>query len=194
MSKAIFGVCAALCVCATGCSADNLSRREAEQTFDAVTEVANVVIVQAREAVEDDKQGNFSVEANGVNFELEGSLEDESGFSGSVLVTGAASQSGDDFDYDVTASFDALEADTGVVLDGDLALTFFARDVGGIDLSFAVGSSLDGELQVSGSASGIAEIRYDLEFALDGLDVSLTAEGEISGHDVSGWDDLTISL
>ena len=46
---------------------------------------------------------------------------------------------------------------------------------------------LDGDLVVSGEHEGAAELDYDLSLAVSPLDVSFTASGDISGHDVSGW-------
>lgn len=185
--------CGVMLLSSTGCSAGNISKREAEQTFDAVTTVASVVIQQTRQGVEDGS-GGLSIDTNGANFEIEGELDNEGGFAGTVGISGTANQQGNDFTYDIVVTLEDAQDDAGTVVNGDLTLSFFAEDVGDIDLDLAVGSSLDGTLEVSGAAEGTATIEYDLEFRIQGLDVSLTAEGDINGHDVSGWDDLTITL
>jgi hypothetical protein len=178
----------------SGCSADRLTEREAHQTFDAVTEVANEVVTVARDAVERDRNVGLEIESDGSDFSIRGSLDGNGGWSGDLTVTGDGASDGNNFTYDLVLSFADVEDSEGTTLNGDLAVSFFAEDVGDIDLNAAVGTSLDGALDVTGAAEGQAAIEYDLELRFQGLDISFTAEGEISGHDVSGWDDVTIVL
>jgi hypothetical protein len=111
-----------------------------------------------------------------------------------VSIAGDGASDGNDYTYDLVLSFADVEDSEGTILNGDLSVSFFAEDVGDIDLNAAVGTSLDGSLDVTGAAEGGADIQYLLELRFQGLDISFTAEGDISGHDVSGWDDVTIVL
>jgi hypothetical protein len=178
----------------SGCSAERLTEREAHQAFDAVTEVANEVVSASRDGVERSRNVGLEIESQGSDFSIRGSLDGGGGWSGELTVTGDGASDGNDFSYDLVLSFADVEDSEGTILNGDLALSFFAEDVGDLDLNAAVGTRLDGALDVTGAAEGHAAVEYDLELRFQGLNISFVAEGEISGHDVSGCDDVTIAL
>lgn len=179
------------CGFAAGCSSlENLSEREADQTFDTLTQVTSEVIGVTRDAVERGARG-ISVRSDGPNFVLEGDLSRGTTWDGDVLITGTAKQRRNNYDYELLVSFDQVSNEE-TTIDGELAVVFFADDVD-LDLVFAVGVDLDGELEVTGKATGHAEIEYDLDFAMNGFDIDIEAKGTISEHDVSGFPkDLTI--
>jgi hypothetical protein len=183
------------CVGLVGCgSADKLSAREADRTFDAITQVAADVIGVTRDAVEHGARG-LKVQSDGPNFDISGDLGKGTDWDGIVDISGTATRHKNDYDYELAVVFDQVtDEEQETTIDGEVSLVFYADDVD-IDLVFAVGVAVDGDLDVIGKAEGHAEIRYDLEFSMNGFDIDLTAEGEISGHDVSGFPkDLTITL
>lgn len=186
-----FYVQGALLFLASGCSnPERLSQREAHQTFDTVSMSASDVVLASRDAVERGRNSGLDVDKKGPNFEIEGSLPGET-VQGDISVSGTARGNGNDFEYELALEFDGVEYE-GTAVTGEITLLFYAEDVGDLDLKAAVGTSIDGHLDVTGKASGVADIQYDLELRIQGLNIELTAEGDISGHDVSGWDDLTI--
>lgn len=181
------------CVFFAGCgSAENLSAREADQTFDTITQVASDIIGVTRDAVEHGGRG-LKVDSDGPNFSITGDLSEGTDWDGNIDISGTASQKRNNYDYELVVALDQV-SDEDTTVDGEVSLVFFADDVD-IDFVFAVGVSIDGDLDVTGKAEGNADIEYDLEFSMNGFDVDLSASGTISGHDVSGFpEDLTITL
>ena len=112
------------------------------------------VILASRDAVERDRNTGLDVGKKGPNFEIEGSL-DNGTVKGDIAVRGTAQSDGNDFSYELEVSFDAVEFE-GTAVTGDLTLIFYAEDVGDFDLNAAVGTSIDGDPDVTGKASGAA--------------------------------------
>lgn len=180
------------CVLFTGCgSATHLSANEADQTFDAVAQVASELIGVTRDSVERGAEG-ISVRSDGVNFVIEGDLSEGTTWDGNILLAGTAYQSGNNYSYELVVDLDQVISEDETTIDGELSVVFFADDVD-LDFVFGAGVEIDGDLDVTGKAEGEAQIDYTLEFAMNGFDIDLSASGTISGHDVSGFpDDLTI--
>jgi hypothetical protein len=152
------------------------------------------VVSEARSAVERG-DGGLSVQQDGLDFEISGDLDKGTTFDGDVVLSGTASKDRRDYAYEVFVGFDRVESEDGTVVDGDLSLVFYANDAGDGDFEITVGISIDGQVEVSGKATGQADISYDVELQIDGLNVGFEAGGTINGRDVSGFpDDVTITL
>lgn len=181
---------AAVCACATACSAGGVSKTEARHTFDAVNAVTNDVVFAARRSVEGAGGGSLTVDYRAGGLALDGSLDGGEGWTGTIALSGVVEQGYGAFGYALDVTFDQVVVD-GATLDGTVELRFYvdgldAQDLAA-DLSLGLGIAVAGELLLSGADAGTAAIDYELDVRVSGFDVSFAASGAISGYDVAEW-------
>jgi hypothetical protein len=170
------------------CSADDVSEREAHDTFDAVNTVADELVSASVRSVEG-ADGALSVDVSQDDLSIEGVITDGDGWTGTVTLVGAVRTWNDPMGYELLVEFDGVspDSDEHIVLDGQITLAFTIDYRLGSDVELEASVAVDGDLALSGDRQGQAELDYDLELVVDGVDVSFTSSGAISGHDVSGW-------
>lgn len=174
---------------AGACAGRDVTKQEAHVTFDAVNTVTDDLVSSAVGSVEG-TAGVFSVDASEDDWALEGALTDGRGWTGTVTLVGAVRSWNDPMGYELLVAFDGVspvDPELDVVLDGEITLAFTFDYAMSGDLALEATIAIDGDLVLSGGHDGHAVLDYDLSLGVDGLDVSFTASGEISGHDVSGW-------
>ena len=172
------------------CNSDGISKREAQDTFEVVNTVADDLLSTAMRSIEGDgpsAESALTIASEGADLSFEGLIRDGDGWTGDVTVVGAARLQDDPFAYELLVAFEGVGLDGGdLVLDGEFTVALSAEGTGS-DLSFEADIAIDGRMDLSGDHVGQAVLDYDLGIVLDGIALSLSASGEISGHDVSGW-------
>jgi hypothetical protein len=171
----------------TGCSSSSLTEGEAQSTFEAVNCVTDDVVLLARDAVEQGASAELAVGDTDGGFSIHGSASEGADWSGLVTIDGDVSDDGDQVAYDLQVALDQVEVVDGPTLDGVVDLVFTVDDFGSARGAWSIEASLDGELDLTGGATGHASLHYDLGLEIDGWSVTFSATGTINGFDVSAW-------
>lgn len=169
---------------ATGCASEGLSRGEAHRTFDAVNLVANGIASAAQRSILGAEK-DFTAEVSEDGFVVHGEVDGGANWTGVATLDGDVVDDGS-YGYAFDISLDDIKTEDGLVLNGDVNVTFTLDD---LDLDLKLGLLIDirGEVAVSGKDEGDADLNYDLDIILNGLSLKTEADGDISGHKVNPW-------
>lgn len=180
---------ASLGVGLVACDAEHLSAGEAQETFQAINEVTSEVVWSSRETIEQGARATLEVAEDERNVDLSGPVLGST-WEGSVHVDGQVTDEGSRFAYALVITCDEVTVADGPTVDGELEVTFYIDNLSAkaaADLQWSLGISITGALAVSGEATGLAEIAYDLTLRIDGFSIAFEAQGTINGYDVSDW-------
>lgn len=174
-----------------GCGANSLSGGEARHVFEALNRVTISLVTQSVTSVlTGGGDASLKVDTHGDDYTLSGRLR-PSKWTGDITVDGEVTSDKNELGYTITLGFDQVEMDAGPTLDGDVDFEFWADDSIDLDkLQYSAGIAIDGGLDLSGRDHGPADLAYDVTMEVDGPSVSMKGKGDISGHDVSDWDQL----
>ena len=187
-------VCVGVMVLATGCDADRISSKEAERVFQSQAGMAGELYRTVLDAIEGvEVPGGLTVDVDEAGGTVSGQLEGSNGWAGSASLDGAAEidTASNDYVFDLALAYAGVSVDgVGVVMDGDVGLSTEAHldtAAGALDYAFQT----DGDLAVSGEATGQASFEFSL---VVGVDLSTGSfDLDVSG-DVAGFDASELSL
>ncbi|MEQ1566337.1 MAG: hypothetical protein ABMA64_11920 [Myxococcota bacterium] len=172
------------------CSTEKVSAGEARHTFESLNRVTSDLLIQAFDSVVNGNSATLKVDTSGSDYKVSGSLKPTS-WKGDVLVDGRVSSDKNELGYTLSMTFDQVVMDGGPTLDGGVDVEFWADDsINLSNLSWNGGLAVDGGIDLSGTDRGAADLVYDLDVSIEGPLVKVKGEGDISGHDVSDWDEI----
>jgi hypothetical protein len=172
------------------CGGGALSEAEAEVVYQAVNDVTTEVSGSAMSTGYRAAGADWSWEQTADGFSYSGTLTGGVMWSGTIDVVASYSTTSDmsgmgttTYDFGMTLT-DVEPVRQAVVLNGniDMAMVYELSTTG-----FSMTYDTTADLDVTGDAKGHAEMNYSMTVATDGMSYTVTAEGDVNGHDVSGF-------